>query len=67
MVKTESLHEIEKSIEKSSKKLSWVLDILTLALEEMNKSFSSILNSVNWYNKNYLITKELEKFEKKWN
>ncbi len=59
------IRELEESVEKSAKKLSWVFDIFNLAVEEMQKSFSWIF-WVESKKKDNFITLELEQFEKEW-
>jgi len=62
MKKNNKIYEFEESIEKSSEKLTWVFDILSLAMDEMKNSISKIFV---WDNKKeFFITLEIEKFEK---
>ncbi len=56
--------ELEKKIETSSE-LSSIMDVFSLALNEMKQSFWKILSTRNDKN-SYFITPDLEKFEKKW-
>ena len=59
------IRELEENIEQSSKKLSGVFDLFSMAIDEMKESFSGILASSN-SSSNYFIGPEIEKFEKKW-
>lgn len=62
MAKKNKISEFEESIEKSSKKLTWVFDILSLAIDDMKSSISKIFM---WgKKKDFFITLEMEKFEK---
>ena len=59
------IRELEENIEHSSKKLSSVFDLFSVAIDEMKASFSDILGSSN-SSSSYFIGPELEKFEKNW-